>query len=125
MACLDTSFIIDFLHGNKDALSLLEEINLLEQRLTLPSPVIMEIWFGVCLQERESKEKQKVLALLGSMEILSFDERCAKETAEIRAQLQKKGKPIVIEDCMIAAIAKIHNETLVTKDADFSSIEGL
>ncbi len=85
----------------------------------------MEIWLGICLQGRESRERQKVLSLFESMEILSFDERCAKETAEIRAQLQKKGKLIGIEDCMIAAIAKINHETLVTKDADFSSIDGL
>lgn len=125
MACLDTSFIIDLLQNNGKVYEILHDLETAEKQLSVPAPVVMELWIGICSQERSSEEKKKVLQLFQSLKILPLDEVAAKESAEIRYFLKKKGKAIGTEDCMIAAIAKVNNETLVTMDSDFLSIEGL
>ena len=44
---------------------------------------------------------------------------------EIMANLFKKGKPIPTNDVWIAAIAKQHKLTIITKDKHFKEIEGI
>ena len=52
--------------------------------------------------------------------ILQFDEDAARLFAQVAAQRQAIGRPISQFDAMIAAIARVHNATLVTRDvADF------
>ena len=53
-------------------------------------------------------------------EILAFDRECATRYGEIRAYREAAGKPITVEDAMIAATAQAHGAVLVTRNlADF------
>ena len=45
---------------------------------------------------------------------LPFDDRCAEEAAQIRADLVSQGKPIGPHDILIAATARAHDAVLVT-----------
>ena len=47
------------------------------------------------------------------------------KSVEIVATLYKKGKPIPTNDVWIAAIAKQHGFTLITRDKHFNEIEDL
>lgn len=49
--------------------------------------------------------------------ILFFDSRSARLYATILAERRKQGKPIDPLDAQIAAIARLHNATLATRDA--------
>jgi predicted nucleic acid-binding protein len=52
--------------------------------------------------------------------ILPFDEKAAKFYAEIFAARKRAGKPTATMDLMIAAIARAHGATMVTRNtADF------
>jgi len=46
---------------------------------------------------------------------LPFDDRCAMEAGQIRADLATQGKPIGPNDLLIAAIARAHDSVLVTQ----------
>jgi predicted nucleic acid-binding protein len=59
------------------------------------------------------------------LEVLSLDNDSAKEAAEIQFNLSKKGIKIDNEDIMIAAIAKLNGEKIITKDNHFTFIDGL
>ena len=54
-----------------------------------------------------------------------MDSVTAKIYGELYAALLNKGKPIPINDVWIAASAKQHGLTLITKDKHFAEIEGL
>jgi tRNA(fMet)-specific endonuclease VapC len=57
---------------------------------------------------------------------LPFDDTAAAAYATIRHQLELAGKPIGPNDLMIAAIAQVHNLTLVTHNtAEFSRVPSL
>ncbi|MDP3728970.1 MAG: PIN domain-containing protein [bacterium] len=124
MACLDTSFLIDLLRGEEKVEGLYKDLIDTEIRLCIAAPSIMEIWSGAC-SANTPKEKEKVLALIRGLEILDLSLDSAKEAGEIEASLRKKGKIIDTEDCMIAGIAKLYGEKVVTGDIHFSYIDGL
>lgn len=48
--------------------------------------------------------------------VLSFDSSAADACAEIRADREAGGRPISLEDAMIAAISRVHGMTVVTRD---------
>lgn len=48
--------------------------------------------------------------------VLPFDAAAADVYAELRVQRAQGGRPIAPEDAMIAAVAKVHGATVVTRD---------
>ena len=48
--------------------------------------------------------------------MLTFDSAAAERCADLRITRQKGGRPIAIEDALIAAIAIVHNAAVVTRD---------
>ena len=60
------------------------------------------------------------------MASLSFDDRCAEEYGQIRADLTAQGKMIGPNDLLIAAVARTFDATLVTHNVrEFSRVVGL
>ncbi len=78
---------------------------------------------------RSIKSKEVLIetnSLLKSMDILGFDRSAAAKAADIHAKLVKSGKPLDIQDVLIAGIVIANKEELVTRDIDhFSRIQGL
>jgi len=57
---------------------------------------------------------------------LPFDDRCAEEYGQIRADLTAQGKIIGPNDLLIAAIARTFDTTLITHNIrEFSRVVGL
>ncbi len=125
MVCLETTFLIDILRGNPKVKELKDEFDNHGLRITIASPAVMEIWSGAILSGRTLQEKEIIRNLLESTEILSLDAESAKEAGEIEAELTGNGQIIQTEDIMIAAIARINGEKLVTRDNHYARIEGL
>lgn len=48
--------------------------------------------------------------------ILHFDSACAALYGEIRSHREAAGKPIAVEDCMIAATARAHGAIVATRN---------
>lgn len=83
-----------------------------------------EIFYGVRLLTDGSK-RQKLERAARDMfaqdfcdRILTFDSAAADAHADIRVTRKRAGAPISTEDAMIAAIAKVHGATVVTRDAN-------
>jgi tRNA(fMet)-specific endonuclease VapC len=64
--------------------------------------------------------------LLPDVKVLDFDSACAQEFGRVRGQLLQTGISVSRVDLLIAAVALVHNLTLVTHNtADFQNIPGL
>ncbi len=124
MTCLETTFLIDLLRGNPAVKEFKSQLDMTESVLTVATPTVMEVWVGACLDFSEP-QRQKTLKLLSSLKALPLDFRAAQEAGEIEAELERRGEMIQPEDVMIAAIARTHGETLVTRDAHYARIPGL
>lgn len=80
-----------------------------------------EIMFGI-RKISDGKQKKSLLLWFKTLEsqfaesILAFDQRTCILWGEIRAECSRKGKSIPVIDALIAATAKQHNLTLVTRN---------
>ena len=125
MSCLETTFLIDLLRGNKEVMMLKDELERTEKDLAIATPSIMEIWAGTFLAKMPAQEQEQVNILLQSLTILSLDEAAAKEAGEIEAELRQRGSPVQPEDIMIAGIARSKGRKIITRDSDYACIPGL
>ncbi len=125
MACLETTFLVDLVRGKKEVKLFKEELDKSESRLCMTAPSVMELWAGMFLAKSSAAEKQHVNDLIESLEVLPLDAKSAKEAGEMESELIQKGVRLETEDLMIAAIARVHGEKLVTRDQHYARIPGL
>jgi len=116
MACLDTTFLVDLIRGEKKVLDTLEKLEKSEENISISSISVMELVMGASISNNASIENDKIMKLLESLIILNFDKDCAILAGEIQASLRKSGNLIDLEDIMIGATAVNQNEILITKN---------
>lgn len=121
---VDTSVLIDILRGEFEK----EELEQIEEETVLKTTSIteMELWEGILESNKSDEEKRKVKELLDEIESLSFKKEDGRSTASIGHSLRNKGKPIDLEDMMIASIAINKGEKVLTENAKhFEKIDSL
>ena len=122
---LETSFVIDFLKNEKDAVTKLRSLVENDEVLGIAAPTIFELWTGLHALDKTETEKNRVNSIINSLIVYHLDYESATVSGKINGELIKKGLKIDPEDCMIAGIAIINNQKLLTKDEHFKRIEGL
>ena len=122
---LETSFVVDFLKGDEDAVSKMQ--SLIDEGIPyeITTPTIFELWGGLVNLEKPEKEQQRITSLLEGIIIFPLDEESAKIAGNVDGQLVKRGLKIDTEDSMIAGIAIKNNKKVLTRDKHFDIIEGL
>ena len=125
MAILESSFLIDVMRNNQQALEILDSLEQQEPELLVATPSVMELWIGALLSTRPDSEKRKVEELLDNLEKAPLDAPSAKRSAEVWAELSQRGVAIEAIDTMIAGIALSRGEKVVTRDEHYARIPGL
>lgn len=122
---LDTSFVVDLMDRQPDAVNKFWVIQE-QENIFITTPTIFELWSGIARSSRPEQEKRKVLEVLDSQLILELNEESAEEGGKIDGILINEGLRIEPEDCMIAGIAKHHQETVLTRNVKhFGRIKGI
>lgn len=94
--------------------------------IALCSIVKAELLFGARYSRRAEANLQRLKLFFAPLASLPFDDRCAEEYGQIRADLTGQGKLIGPNDLLIAAIARAHDAILVTHNTnEFGRIIGL
>ncbi len=123
---LDTNVIIALMKDNPRVTRRIQEAG--TASLTLCAPVEAELWFGVARSDpqRQANNRQRLLTLLGWLPSLAFMGEATVQFGDIRAHLARLGTPIGPYDLQIAAIARAHDLTLVTRNVrEFERVPGL
>ena len=90
------------------------------------SMVRAELMHGAAKYEDPDLRRSNVELLLARFVSLPFDDRCADVYARIRHDLEKRGCVIGPFDLQIAAVALVHDLTLVIGNLDeFKRVHGL
>jgi predicted nucleic acid-binding protein len=122
----DTSFLIDIMKSNKEAIKKAENIGKNGSTIAVTSISIFELFVGVALTIKQEQERNRINRILGGLSIISFDEDSAREAGRIYAQKRKSGSIMEPEDSMIAGVCLRRNETIITRNIKhFKDIEGL
>lgn len=127
MYLLDTSAWVDYLRQRHQGL-----IRRLEdekpERILLCSVVLGELYYGAHRSGalRETANLALIFELRRRFVSIPFDDDAAREYARLRDHLARRGTSIGPNDSLIAAIALVHELTLVTHNrAEFSRVPNL
>ena len=122
----DTSFLIDIMVNDPSAIKKATEIEKRGAVIAVGSPTIFELYVGVSLSRKAEEEKFKTLSVVASLPQLPLDFQSACAGGSIYVEKIKAGFRIDPEDAMIAGIAKIRGETIVTRNVKhFEGIQGV
>lgn len=122
---LDTNVIVELLRGTDQALSARYLANG-PRHFAVPEMVRAELLFGAALSARPEPNREAVHRILQPLRLLPFAGEAAEHYAAIRLELQLRGTPIGANDLVIAATARAHGCTLVTREtAEFERVPAL
>ncbi len=118
---IDTNIIIEVFDGNKTIADKLHKL----PEFYICSVALGELYIGINRVVNRSRHLKKLNEFLELCTVMDIDKATAKIYGELIAALYKKGKPLPTNDVWIAACAKQHDLTLVTRDKRFDEIANL
>ena len=125
MVCLDTDILVGLLRNDKDSIKKISDLE--ESEIITTTPInATELFKGAYRSKYSAENVELILNLLNNIEILTYDLKSSKLAGQIIEKLRKEGNPIGDIDCIIAAVAKAHDEKIITRNIKhFSQISGL
>ncbi|MFZ3384087.1 MAG: type II toxin-antitoxin system VapC family toxin, partial [Candidatus Methanoperedens sp.] len=119
---IDSDFLISILRGKGVSEITVDMIE--DPKTTMIN--VFELYYGAMRSVNPDKAILETNSLFKSMEILGFDRFAAAKAADIHAKLMNSGKPLDIQDVLIAGIVISNKEELVTRNiSHFSRIPGM
>ena len=92
----------------------------------ISSITLGELAFGAAKSSRPKEAHEALDEFLLALEVSAFEERAAIRYGDIRASLERRGRPIGPLDTLIGSHAHVVDVILVTHNTrEFSQIEGL
>lgn len=122
MLVLDTSFIIDAMRGNGEALSRLADLENKDDLLCTTSLNVLELFRGAYLSPKRDEKIVTVRRILEQLLVLPITEETYDIYGAISAALISEGRSIGDFDEIIAAIAISHGAELITRDRHFDRL---
>jgi tRNA(fMet)-specific endonuclease VapC len=93
--------------------------------LVVSSITEAEVFYGVANRPGAARLRAAADGFFAAATVLSWDSAAARTYGQLRADQERKGRPLSVEDLMIAAHALSKDLTLVTHDNAFSFVDGL
>lgn len=121
---LDTNIVIFTI--KRKPVSLLPKFNQHTNQLAISAITFAELIFGAEKSMNSAKNLATVNDFVSRLTVLPYDEQAAFHYGDIRANLEKKGKPIGDNDLHIASHARSKGLVVVTNNTrEFERVEGL
>lgn len=123
---LDTDFVIDIMENKPESIKRLHKMILSGQPQAIAAPTMFELCSGAIRSSKPEREKERILTTLKGMPIFHLDPASAQRAGEIDGTLMKSGCPIQPADSMIAGIALMTGNAVLTRNVKhFSRVPGL
>lgn len=91
----------------------------------LPAIALGELYYGARKSGRPAANLEVIARLAMGTAVLACGPETARRSGELKAQLRAGGTPIPENDIWIAAVAREHDLTLVTRDSHVGVVAGL
>lgn len=121
---LDTNIVIDVI--KRRPLEILDIFNRYANQICISSITLAELLHGVEKSSIPDKNMATVSEFISHLDILDYDSNAAMHYGDIRADLEKKGTCIGVNNLHIAAHGRSRGLVVVTNNTkEFNRIEGL
>jgi tRNA(fMet)-specific endonuclease VapC len=116
MICLDTNAVIALLNRSSEPMRVrLGAAVHRREDVAIPVVVLFELCYGAAKSANRQRASRRIGDFLsGPVRVLDLQLDDAEEAGDIRAALERVGRPIGPYDVLIAAQARRHGATLVT-----------
>lgn len=115
---LDTNIAIEVLNSNQTTIRVLEQFD----SIYLPITVCGELLFGAKNSSRVQYNLPRYQSFISDCQVLDTVEPVAVDYSDIKKHLKEIGSPIPENDVWIAAVCRIYDIPLFTRDGHFSNI---
>jgi len=115
---LDTSFLIDLMNGDEDAVDTARELEseLVQQRLS--AMTLFELYYGAARSNQSESEREKIENVLASKPVHPADSAVMRKAGRLSGELMNDGKAVGDGDVIIAATAAVLEEPVLTRNVD-------
>lgn len=118
---LDTNIVIALFAEDKQVTSKIEKA----REIIVPAIVMGELYYGARKSARAIENLQHLDDFAVETCVMTVDTDTAREYGLVKNQLRAKGCPIPENDVWIAALARQHAITLVSRDEHFNAVDDL
>ncbi|GKZ12329.1 type II toxin-antitoxin system VapC family toxin [Haladaptatus sp. T7] len=123
---LDTSFLIDVMNSDSDALEKVDELESNGHAQKIPAMTLQELFIGIGASDLPKSEREKIEAVIEPRPVLETTEAIARKAGLIDGTLRRDGNRIDIGDATIGATALREDEPVVTGNSEhFERIDGI
>jgi tRNA(fMet)-specific endonuclease VapC len=119
----DTNTVSSLLKGQPHVVGRLKTAD--PERVCLSVVTEAELLYGVARRPDATRLRAAVDEFLAAIDVLPWTDETARRYATLRAELERRGRPLGALDMMIAAHAAQHDMLLVTNDRAFGAVPGL
>ena len=121
---LDTNIVIYVI--KRRPLVVLDTFNRNASQLCISTITLAELLHGVGESSKPAHNLSQVEDFVSRLEVLNYGSKAAAHSGDIRADLERKGTPIGVNDLHIAGHARSEGLVLVTNNLrEFERVEGL
>ncbi|MFO1187085.1 MAG: type II toxin-antitoxin system VapC family toxin [Alphaproteobacteria bacterium] len=121
---LDTNICIYVIQKRPPALR--QKFSRLVDQLCISSVTLAELHYGAEKSEQRANNLRTIENFTARLDVLPFTPKAAEHFGEIRAELERAGKPVGAYDLMIGAHARSEGLVLVTNNTrEFDRMPGL
>lgn len=122
----DTSFIVDLLRDDGDALELLDVLERESRPQKVSAVTVLELYEGVARSGTPESKGEAILGVLDTKHVVSAGGTVMRKAGTLSGELIDDGRRIEREDCIVAATALLEDEPVVTRNRDhFERVPGL
>ena len=113
---LDTDVIVDFLRNGIDKSDIFRDIKDKKAQAFVSVITAFELYNGALLSPNPKQKLEDLSIILGSMEIMPFDNTQSYVASKIYAYLVKNGAKLEMRDILIASCAITKNIKILTNN---------
>ncbi|WP_310921767.1 type II toxin-antitoxin system VapC family toxin [Haloarcula saliterrae] len=115
---LDTSFLIDLMNGDEDAVEKARELetDFVQQRLS--SMTLFELYYGVARATDSEAEREKIEQVLASKPVHPADSAIMRKAGRRSGELMNEGNAVTDGDMIIGMTADVVDEPVLTRNVD-------
>lgn len=123
MVSLDSGFVLDCARGSPLAADALRRFRESPEPLFISVAARAAVIAGAA--GRGARFRRRAEELLGSLECLEIDPEAVRHAAEIAGELAEDGRTLNGVDLFVAASARQHRQSVVSRNPDFERVRGL